>query len=130
MTVEQVALVRASFQKLVPAVDAVGRTFYQRLFATRPGMRAFFRGDMEDQSRALMAMIELIIKTLDLHDKLVPLIHFLGERHAAFGIKSQHYAPFGEALVETQALTLGDEFTPDVRRAWVAAYAFMADNMQ
>lgn len=130
MTPEEIALVRASFRKLVPAADTVGRTFYQRLFAAHPEMRMFFRSDMEDQSRALMAMVELVVKTLDLHDKLVPVIHFLGERHAAFGVKPQHYAPFGETLIETLAQTLGDEFTPEVRRAWEAAYEFMADNMR
>ena len=130
MTPEQVTLVKTSFQKLTPEVDSVGRTFYQRLFAAHPEMRTFFRGDMEDQSRTLMAMIGLMVKTLDLHEKLVPLIRYLGERHAVFGVKPQHYAPFGDALIETLALTLNDEFTPEVRRAWEAAYKFMAENMR
>ena len=54
---------------------------------------------MTRQTRALTGMLELIVKILDLHEKLVPLIHYLGERHRAIKVKPEYYAPFGEALM-------------------------------
>lgn len=130
MIPEQIAWVGDSFPKISPALVDAGRVFYARLFAVNPELRALFHGDMEGQSRALMAMVELIVKTLGLHDKLVPLIHYLGERHAVLGVKPQHYRAFWETLVGTLSTTLQDEFTPEVRRAWEAAYEFMEENMK
>ena len=129
MTPEQIALVRDSFHRLGPALNDVGRIFYARLFNANPELHALFRGDMDRQSRTLVAMVELIVKTLDLQDKLIPLIHYLGERHAAFNVKPEHYRPFGEALIWTLTSILKDEFTPEMQRAWEEAYRFMVENM-
>ena len=85
---------------------------------------------MDSQSRALTEMIALIVKILDLQDKLIPLIHYLGERHAAFNVKPEHYPPFGKALIWTLASFLRDEFTPETRGAWQEAYQFMVENMK
>ncbi|HXR35465.1 MAG TPA: globin domain-containing protein [Candidatus Binataceae bacterium] len=129
MTPENIALVRDSVRKLSPTLDDFGRVFYARLFKVNPELRAIFPGDMDRQSRALMAMVELIVRMLDLQDKLVPLIHYLGERHAVLNVKPEYYRPFGEALIWTLAWFLLDEFTPETRRAWEEVYRFMVDNM-
>jgi hemoglobin-like flavoprotein len=129
VTPEHIELVRVSFRKLNPAFDDFGRVFYARLFKTNPELRALFPGQMGKQTRALMAMLEMIVKSLDLQEKLIPLVHYLGERHAIFNVKPEHYKPFGDALMWTLAFILMDEFTPDTRRAWEEAYRFMAENM-
>lgn len=129
VTPEDIALVRTSFAKLQPRMAELGRVFYARLFDTNPELRALFPQDMGRQSHGLVGMLELIVKMLDLQDKLLPLIHYLGERHKAVGVTPGNYAPFGAALLWTLDAMLQDEFTPETRRAWQAAYAFMADNM-
>lgn len=129
MSPEQIALVRASFLQLGPRFDDFGRLFYTRLFEVNPALRDLFPADMAHQTQALTAMLELIVKTLDMQDKLVPLIHYLGERHLAHHVKSEYYVPFGEALIWTLGATLRDEFTAEERRAWQEAYRFMAENM-
>ena len=129
MTPEDIALVRASFRKLGPVLDDVGPVFYARLFKINPALRAIFPGNMGNQSRALIAMLELIVKMLDMQDKLVPLIHYLGERHAALNVKPEYYQPFGETLIWTLESFLREDFTPATRRAWEEAYRFMSDNM-
>jgi hemoglobin-like flavoprotein len=129
MTPERIALIRASFTHLQPRMDEFSSRFYARLFERNPELRPLFRGDMDKQSRALAGMIELIVKMLDMQDKLVPLIHYLGDRHAASKVRPEHYAMFGDALLWTLDQMLESEFTPEVRRAWQEAYSFMADNM-
>ena len=129
VTPEQIALIRQSFVLVQPRMDELGRAFYARLFATRPELRSVFPADMADQTRALTAMLELIVKILDLHDKLVPLIHYLGERHRAIKIKPEHYKPFGEALLWSLESMLQKKFTPETRLAWQTAYDFMVENM-
>ena len=129
MTPEQIELVRDSCRKLNPALDDFGRVFYARLFKANPELRALFPREMDRQARALTAMLEMIVKTLDLQDKLIPLIHYLGERHAVFNVKPEHYRAFGSALMWALSFILMDEFTPETRRAWEQAYRFMAENM-
>src|SRR5471032_866037 len=129
MTPEHIALVRDSFQKLSPVLDEVRRTFYVRLFNVNPDLRAVFPGDINGQSRALMAMVELIVKMLDMQDKLIPLLHYLGERHTALNVKPEYFRPFGVALIWTLAAFLRDEFTPETRCAWEETYQFMVENM-
>ena len=129
MTPENIELVRASFRMLGPALDDFGPVFYARLFETNPELRAIFPGNMGSQSRALIGMLELIVKMLDMQDKLLPLIHYLGERHAALRVRPEHFPPFGEALLWTLQSFLREDFTPATRRAWQEAYQFMADNM-
>jgi nitric oxide dioxygenase len=129
MTPEQITLIREAFRKLGPVMNEVGPVFYARLFEVRPELRAIFRGNMDSQARALLAMVELIVKMLDMREKLIPLIHYLGERHAVLDVRPEHYRPFGEALIWTLAMFLRDEFTPETRRAWQDAYDFMAENM-
>jgi nitric oxide dioxygenase len=129
VTPEHIELIRDSFRKLNPALDDFGRVFYARLFKANPELRALFPGEMDRQARALTAMLEMIVKSLDLQDKLVPLIRYLGERHTVFNVKPEHYQPFGAALMWTLAFILMEEFTPETRRAWEEAYRFMAENM-
>ena len=129
MTPERIVLIRASFTTLQPRMEEFSGRFYARLFERNPELRPLFRGDLEKQSRALAGMIELIVKMLDMQDKLVPLIHYLGDRHSAAKVRPEHYAMFGDALMWTLEQMLEGEFTPDVRRAWQQAYSFMADNM-
>jgi nitric oxide dioxygenase len=129
MLPEHIALIRESFRKLGPVMNEVGPVFYARLFELNPGLRAIFRGDLQSQSRALLAMVELFVKMLDMREKLIPLIHYLGERHAVLDVRPEHYRPFGEALIWTFALFLRDDFTPETRHAWQEAYDFMVENM-
>jgi hemoglobin-like flavoprotein len=129
VTPEHIDLIRDSFRKLNPVLDDFGRVFYARLFKVNPELRALFPGEMDRQSHALTAMLEMIVNSIDVQDKLVPLIRYLGERHAVFNVKPEHYRAFGAALMWTLAFIQMDEFTPETRRAWEEAYWFMAENM-
>lgn len=111
-------------------MDEFGVAFYARLFAAHPELRAIFPANMESQRRALTAMLELIVKMLDMREKLVPLVRYLGERHQALNVKAEFYEPFGECLIGTLESFLQDDFTAETCRAWQEAYRFMADNMR
>ena len=130
MTPAHVELVKSSFTRLQPRMNEFVNMFYVRLFDTRPELCLLFGGRVEQQARALAAMLDKIIHLLDAQGTLVPLLGDLGTRHAAARVRPKHYAPFGEALLWTLDMVLGREFTPEVRRAWEEAYAFLAGNMK
>lgn len=44
-------------------------------------------------------------------------------------MRSSHYAPVGEVLIDTFAELLGERFTPSMRQAWKALYGAVAEVM-
>ena len=118
MTPQEIQPVRSSFQKLADIPERAGEIFYQRLFELDPGARQLFWGDMQHQGKALFLMLEMIVKSLDIQDKIVPLLFDLGKRHAMYGVRDRNYQPFEQALMDTLSSIIGDDFTQDVRNAW------------
>lgn len=51
-------------------------------------------------------------------------------RHAGYGVKAEHYATVGAALLWTLEKGLGEGFTPPVREAWSTMYGTVAAVMQ
>ena len=129
-TATDIALVRRSFDLVVPIAGVAADLFYERLFYMAPSLRRMFPDDMRDQKRKLMVMLAMAVNGLADLDKLVPQLMELGARHAGYGVKDYHYKVVGEALIWTLERGLADHFTPDVERAWVRVYLLVAATMQ
>ena len=129
-TAADVALVRRSFDLVVPIAGVAADLFYERLFYMAPSLRGMFPQDMRDQKRKLMVMIATAVHGLSDLDTLAPQLMALGARHASYGVKDQHYKAVGEALIWTLERGLADAFTPEVERAWVRVYLLIAATMQ
>ena len=129
MTPQQIALVRESFAKVVPIREQAAALFYERLFAIDPGTRPLFRGDMKSQGAKLMAAIGAVVKSLDHIDTMLDDLRALARRHDGYGVRAEHYASVGAALLWTLEQGLGFGFTPEVRDAWAAAYDLLSSAM-
>lgn len=129
MNQQTVKLVQNSWTKVVPIAPQAARLFYHNLFELDPTLKPLFRGDMEEQGRKLVRMIDVAVGKLDQLDSLVPALRQLGRRHADYGVEPEHYRTVGSALLATLALGLGDEFTDPVREAWAGVYGVMAEVM-
>ena len=129
MTPDQIALVRQSFAKVLPIRDAAAALFYDRLFALDPNTRPMFRGDLKSQGAKLMAAIGSVVRSLDHLDTMLPTIRDLARRHVGYGVRNEHYATVGSALLWTLEQGLGADFTPEVRDAWATAYGMLSAAM-
>jgi hemoglobin-like flavoprotein len=129
MTPEQVVLVQDSWKKVAPIKDKAAELFYARLFEIDPDLKPLFKGDIAEQSRKLSAMLDTIVSKLNQLDQVVPAAQALARRHATYGVKDEHYATVGGALLWTLGAGLGDGFTDDVKSAWTAAYSTLASVM-
>ncbi|HYD04089.1 MAG TPA: globin family protein [Reyranella sp.] len=129
MTPQQVALVQTSFAKVVPIAGTAATLFYDRLFEIAPAVRPMFPADLSEQKKKLMAMLGTVVAGLSRPDTLMPAVRALGERHAGYGAKAEHFAPVGTALLWTLERGLGDDFTPEVREAWTTAYGVLSQGM-
>ncbi len=130
LTAQEIALVQGSFDRVLPIIDTAGALFYERLFDLDPGLRTLFRHDMVAQGRALMGMIKVAVAGLSRLDQIVPAVQALGRRHGGYGVKDEHYAIVGSALLWTLEQGLGHAFTAETRAAWVKVYALLAATMQ
>jgi nitric oxide dioxygenase len=130
MTPDQIALVRATYDKIAPIHVTAGALFYRRLFELDPALRQLFHSDMMSQSRKLMEMIALVVDNLGQFDRMLPRIELLGRAHKGYGARPEHYDTVGAALIWALRQGLEEQFTPDDEQAWMAAYSMLADAMK
>ncbi len=131
MTPDQIALVRATWQQVVPIADTAARLFYERLFEIEPGLRPLFaHSDMAQQRQKLMQTLAVAVAALDRLETLRPALEALGRRHVGYGVEDHHYALVGAALLRTLEQGLGDGYTSAVQEAWSTAYATLAAIMR
>lgn len=85
MTPQQIALVQASFAKVVPVSAVAADLFYQRLFELAPDVRPMFAADLSAQKKKLIDTLAYAVDSLGEPDKLGLALAALGERHADYG---------------------------------------------
>ncbi len=129
MTPNQIKLVQTSFAQVAPIAATAADLFYGRLFEIAPQVRAMFPNDLGEQKKKLMAMLGTAVAGLNHLDTLIPAVQALGRRHAGYGVKAQHYASVGSALLWTLEKGLGETFTPEVKDAWATAYIVLSTTM-
>lgn len=130
MHVHQKLLIQQSFASVAPIADAAATLFYSRLFTLDPTLRLMFHGDLQEQGRKLMQMLQFAVAGLDRIDSLIPAVQALGQRYTGYGIMPEDYVTIGEALLWTFEQGLGPEFTAETRTAWIELYLILATTMQ
>jgi nitric oxide dioxygenase len=129
MNSEKIDLVQASFRKVLPIREQAAALFYGRLFEIAPEVKPMFKGDMTEQGRKLMATLGIVVNGLRDLPAIVPAAEALAVKHNGYGVKSEHYAPVGEALLWTLEQGLGPDFNPEAKEAWLAAYTLLSGVM-
>ncbi len=113
----KIALVQNSFKKVVPIAGVAADIFYDRVFELAPSVRPMFPDDLRDQKKKLMQMLGTAVTNLHQVDRIAAAIQDMGRRHVGYGVEPAHYDIIGQALLDTLARGLGDDFTPEVRQA-------------
>lgn len=131
MTERDIALVQGSWERVETAGRVASDLLYARLFALDPQLRALFAHTaMDDQGDRLLMMVGIGVRMLGRFEHLRSALRELGERHTGYGVRWEHYATFGEALLHGLAELLGPAvFTPDLKAAWVEVYTTVATAM-
>ena len=130
MTPKQIELVQSSFAKVEPIAEQAAEIFYGKLFEADPKLKPLFKGDMKEQGAKLMTMIATAVNGLNNLDKIVGAVQDLGKRHKGYGVTAEMYDTVGGALIDTLAAGLGDDFTDEVKEAWIETYTVLATTMK
>jgi hemoglobin-like flavoprotein len=129
MTPEQVTLVQSSWEQVKPISEQAAELFYGRLFELDPSLKPLFQGDMKEQGKKLMAMLNLAVTSLTKLDTIVPAVQDLGRRHVQYGVPDESYQTVGAALLWTLDKGLGEAFTEEVKDAWTETYVTLSTVM-
>lgn len=130
MTPQQIQLIQDSWSKVVPIREQAAALFYGRLFELDPSVKPMFKGDMKEQGRKLMMLLNTVVTSLEKLGDLVPAVQDLGRKHVPYGVKPEHYDTVGAALLWTLGQGLGAAFTDEVKAAWTEAYVTLATVMK
>lgn len=130
MTPDDIQRVQQSWQRITPIKDAAAELFYLKLFELDPGLRQLFGADLQQQGARLMQMVSAAVRGLDRLDALLPVLRELGMRHVAYGVKDEHYGTVATALLWTLEQGLQDDFTPQVKSAWIKTYGVLSQTMR
>ena len=107
----------------------VGDVFYSKLFMIHPELKKMFPTSMDEQYKKLLDMLSLIVARLERLKEVTDDIAALGQRHAGYGVKPEHYEMVGSALLWTLKQGLGSDWTPEVEESWKSCYAFLSNTM-
>jgi hemoglobin-like flavoprotein len=129
MTREQADIVQSTWRAVLPVGDTFAELFYGRLFALDPALKELFRDDMVEQGRNLTSMLSVVAANVAKPERITLALRQLGKRHAAYGVEAKDFKAVEDALLFALEHALIDVFTPEVRAAWRAAYAFISSTM-
>ncbi|HAZ48703.1 MAG TPA: globin [Cyanobacteria bacterium UBA11369] len=118
-----VELIQNSFEKIKPRADEFAASFYENLFTAHPEVKPLFAStDMEKQQKKLLNSLVLVVEGLRHREALEEVLKALGARHVGYGAIPKSYEPVGAALLSTLEQYLEQDWTVEVKQAWVAAY--------
>ena len=129
MTPEQIELVSSTWKQVLPISEKAAELFYGKLFELDPAVKPMFKGDMAEQGKKLMQMINTAVNNISDVEKIIPALQDLGKRHVDYGVTEEHYTTVANALLWTLEQGLGDAFTEEVKAAWTETYMTLAGVM-
>jgi len=131
MTTKNIELVKSSWA-LVPTIEmeTVGGLFYNRLFEVMPEVKPMFsRSSIPEQSKKILSMLAYVISKLDKLEEILDEVAKLARRHTQYGVRDEHYAAVGTAILWTLEQGLGEHWNEELKGAWTEVYATLANTM-
>lgn len=123
------APLRDSFAAAAADPRAFAAQFYQRLFELAPSARALFPEDLGAQREKFAQTLATIVAFADDPATLIGSLRQLGIRHRGYGTQPQHYAPVGEALLQTLEARTEGGLSPEARQGWRHLYGWIVSEM-
>lgn len=126
---DTIFLVQSSFERISARSAEFVELFYAILFQANPELRPLFKDDLTVQVKMLVSMLSSLVRGLNRMKEIEGGLHELGKRHRDYKVARADYNKVARALLRTLEVFLGDDFTPDVRQAWISIYGIIAGVM-
>ena len=126
---DTIFLVQSSFDRISARSREFGERFYAILFEANPEVRPLFQNDLTAQTKMLVSMLTSLVKGLNRMQEMMGGVRELGKRHHDYKVTRADYDKVSRALVWTLEEFLGEDFTPEIRHAWITVYGMIAETM-
>jgi hemoglobin-like flavoprotein len=106
-----------------------GTMFYDKLFSLDPSLKPLFRENPATQAQKLVSMITFVVHKLNNLSEIIKDVEALGQRHRNYKVRPEHYKTVAEALLWTLEKGMGDDWSAELREAWVEVYSVLSRTM-
>ncbi|CAK4102100.1 unnamed protein product [Aphanomyces euteiches] len=136
VTPRHIALIKANWSAITVGTSAFDpakhgspdkffhRTFYSLFFAVLPTARNIFRSSMNVQGKSLASIIKVLTGVANVHT-IGERMQALAMRHLKYGCAKSDYTAMGVTLFKTLEIVSGDEWSWQVKEAYLTAYCFL-----
>jgi len=99
-------------------VEQIGGAVYDTLFQIAPNLKSLFTKPKEIMAVKLVNIVGLLVSVSASPGAMDALMREAGVRHVVYGVASHHVTVMCKAILSTLETALGDQWTPEVARAW------------
>ena len=119
---DQIALIEASFTRVLRHKAALADRVYDRYFALDPEARRLFPPDLTAQRAKVMQALTSIVRSLGSDADLARVAEGLARSHQRFSLTGAQYQRMAGAIIGALQDSLGADFTEEMRASWQAAF--------
>lgn len=125
-----IELLENSFDKIRDRETEFSASFYIKLFALHPELKPLFKNvPIAVQEKKLVASLAIIVENIRNPEPLSVALKSLGAYHHEVGTIREHYPYVGQALLDTFADYLGNDWNSKTEQVWLNAYNVISDLM-
>lgn len=123
-------VLRQSLELVASREPLITKRFYEILFHRYPQVQPLFsRNGQEKQQKMLQDAIVAVIDHVEDATWLKENLGAIGRKHVDYGVTTEMYGWVGISLLATLEEIAGDEWTPQVEKAWTDAYGAISGLM-
>lgn len=120
---------RETYARLAHGPGGFVDIFYRKLFESAPEVRPMFRDDPNSRAGKLRAALDLVVQNLDRPSETAAVLAAMGQRHAGYGVRAEHYELVVTLLVDAMRESLGEEASEDRLEEWREALRLVGAQM-
>lgn len=124
-----VARLRATYERVRVSDVRLATIFYDKLFTVAPNLRPMFKGDVELQRHKLIQAMDAVVMNFEDPEANSAMLAALGQRHAGYGAKPEHYDLVVDLLIESMSTLLGPDTDPKELAEWRTALQLVSHQM-
>ncbi len=128
-TPDQIAILRHSMVRLIPACEHVSENFYSKLFEGHPELRPLFSEDIEPQKEKLILMLATAIDLLVTPEEFQQACSEHGRRHVKYGALPAHYPIVAQLTISEIGAAANPPLSTEEQEAWALLLHLVVTHM-
>lgn len=126
----QMQLVVASWSKISPFAQRTTALFYDKLFSLNPALEQQFLAVNLEHKSQIIALLGLALSSSNRIENIVTTMQEINRRCGDYDLAEHDYSSLGNAFIWMLAQCLDQEFSDEIRAAWMQRIALLSAAMK